>query len=181
MILTDITDFHGNVEYTEINGKFAFKTTSLTHVSLLLLNLNCFIFTYQSCLSSGIERHWGGETQQSCCHHLEMVRSKHFKNLLSFEFNLLYTSLFATDGGFQVPSHTPLEVMNTHFYRSQYIFAKVMFLHVPVCPQGGVGDLQAHTQREVEGSGWGGGMWSPGPHPGRRLRDLAGGGLQAHT
>ena len=50
----------------------------------VFLKLNCFIFTYQSCLSSGIKRHWGGETQQPCCHHLEMVRSKHFKHLFWF-------------------------------------------------------------------------------------------------
>ena len=57
-----------------------------------------------------------------------------------------------------------------------------MFLHVSVCPWwGGAGGIQAHTQREVEGSGWGGvsrppprggvegsglgGGGSPGPHP----------------
>ena len=34
------------------------------------------------------------------------------------------------------------------------------------------GGFQAHTQGEVEGSGWG---LSPGPHPGGRLRGLAGG------
>ena len=60
-------------------------------------------------------------------------------------------------------------------YRPQTMFAKVMFLHVSVCPQWG--DLQAHTR----GGGWG--VWqggSPGPHPGWKLRGLAG-GLQAHT
>ena len=38
------------------------------------------------------------------------------------------------------------------FYRPQKKFAKVMFLHMSVCPQGG---LQAHTQGEVRGSGRG--------------------------
>ena len=51
-----------------------------------------------------------------------------------------------------------------HIYRPQTKFAKVMFLHVSVCPWWGwVGGIQAHTQGEAEGSGWGG---SPGPHPG---------------
>ena len=52
------------------------------------------------------------------------------------------------------------------FYRPQTKFAKVMFLHVSVCPQGGgipacLAGPQAYTKGEVEGSG--------------------GGGLQAHT
>ena len=47
-----------------------------------------------------------------------------------------------------------------------------MFLHVSVCPRGG---LQAHTQGEVEGSGWGGLQ----AHTWGRLRGLAwGGGLR---
>ena len=37
------------------------------------------------------------------------------------------------------------------------------------------GGLQAHTQGEVEGSGWGG---SPGPHPIGKLRGLAWGSGQ---
>ena len=40
------------------------------------------------------------------------------------------------------------------------------------------GILQAHTQGEVEESGQG---YSPGPHPGGKLRGLARGDLQAHT
>ena len=46
-----------------------------------------------------------------------------------------------------------------------------MFLHMSVCPQGG---LQAHTQGgRLRCLAWGG---SPGPHPGGRFRGLAWGG-----
>ena len=47
-------------------------------------------------------------------------------------------------------------------YRPRTKFAKVMFLHVSVILF--TGGLQAHTQGEVEGSGWGQGF--PGPYPG---------------
>ena len=46
-----------------------------------------------------------------------------------------------------------------HCYRPQTKFAKVMFLHMSVCPQGG---LQAHTRGRLRGRGWG----SPGAHRG---------------
>ena len=54
---------------------------------------------------------------------------------------------------------------------------------MPCSSQGGVGSpaclagLQDHTQRELEGSRQGG---SPGPHPGGKLRDLAGGSPDPH-
>ena len=62
-----------------------------------------------------------------------------------------------------------------HIYRPETKFAKVMFLHVSVCPQGGSpgpypGGSPGHTQRE-----------SPGPHRGGGSRDPHWGGLQAHT
>ena len=66
-------------------------------------------------------------------------------------------------------------------YRPQMRFAKVMFLHlfvshsvhrgcIPACLAG----FQAHTQGELEGSGWEGLQAhaqgaSPGPHPGGRV------------
>ena len=45
-----------------------------------------------------------------------------------------------------------LNLVVVYIYRPQTKFAKVMFLHISVCPRGG-GGLQAHTQGEVEGSG----------------------------
>ena len=70
-------------------------------------------------------------------------------------------------------------------YRPQTTFAKVMFLHVPVCPQGwGVGDgvvmvsqhaLQVISQHALQVS-----RGSPGPHPEGRLRGLAGGSPGPH-
>ena len=72
----------------------------------------------------------------------------------------------------------------SHFYRPQTKFAKVMFLHVSVCPQG-MGVVSQHVlqvsrpthRQEVEGSGLGGLQahtlgGSPGPHWG---------GFQAHS
>ena len=54
-------------------------------------------------------------------------------------------------------------------YHPQTKFAKVMFLHMSVCPQQEGWYPSMHCR-------------SPGPHPGGRLRGLAwGGGLQAHT
>ena len=50
-----------------------------------------------------------------------------------------------------------------------------MFLHVSVILFTGVGGLQAHTWREVEGSDWGGGFSRPTP------RGLAGGCVSEHA
>ena len=57
---------------------------------------------------------------------------------------------------------------------SQHAVQQVSGGGIPACLAG----FQAHTQGEVEGSGWGG---SPGPHPRGKLRGLAWWGLQAHT
>ena len=83
------------------------------------------------------------------------------------------------------------------YYRQQTKFAKVMFLHVSVCPQGGgvsqhalqvsvyrggipacIAGLPAHTQEKVEGSGLGGGVSRP--TPGGKLKGLAGGSPVPH-
>ena len=67
-----------------------------------------------------------------------------------------------------------------NIYHPKTKFAKVVFLHVSVCPQWGGGiparlaGLQAHTRGGERLRGLARG--SPGPHPGRRLRGLAGGG-----
>ena len=94
---------------------------------------------------------------------------------------------------FKAPSSGIFKVMNLRlYYRPQTLFAKVMFLQVSVCPQGG---LQAHiwggrlgvwrgeggSPGPHPGGGWG--VWpggSPGPHPVGRLGVWLGGGLQAH-
>ena len=93
-----------------------------------------------------------------------------------------------------IPSFIPVSI--SHNYRPQTKFAKVMFLHVSVCPQGGgcggvipacLAGFQTHTQREAWGVWLGRG--SPGPHPGGKLRGLAWGvsmptpkgGLHTHT
>ena len=81
-----------------------------------------------------------------------------------------------------------------HFYRPQTKFAKVMFLHVSVCPQGvGVSRPWPRPKVEVEGSDLGGclgphpgggwGVWPGGsrPTPRGRLGGLAGGCVSRPT
>ena len=89
--------------------------------------------------------------------------------------------------------------INNFNYHPQTKFAKVMFLHMSVCPRGGGWYPSMHCRWypsmpcRSPGGGWYPSMpcRSPGPHPGGKLRGLAwgefpgphleGGGLQAHT
>ena len=95
-------------------------------------------------------------------------------------------------------------MISSTYYRLQTKFAKVMFLHMSVCP-GGISQhaLQVVSQHALQ-QVWGGWYPSmpcrfPGPHPGGKLRGILpggspgphqrgklrgsgqGGGLQAHT
>ena len=78
----------------------------------------------------------------------------------------------------EILSHLFCKCCNLITVLPQTKFAKVMFLHVSVILSRGEGipaclaGLQAHTQGEVEGSGWG----VSRPTPMEKLRDLAGGG-----
>ena len=54
------------------------------------------------------------------------------------------------------PENDPSSMKSEGNYRPQTKFAKVMFLHVSVCPQGGVS--RPRPRGDIEGSGRGGGV-----------------------
>ena len=83
-----------------------------------------------------------------------VLKSVHFVTIVLFKLLILFKStLLFKENSKEYPCK-----VSTLSLLPQTKFAKVMFLHVSVILFTGVGGLQAHTWREVEGSDWGGGV-----------------------
>ena len=100
--------------------------------------------------------------------------------ILTVRYQWSFAKIFIGGSKGKPGTHAPSQSNFFHFYRPQRSWGKVIFSEACV-------KNSAHTQ----GGGWGvwsRGGWSPGPHPGGKLRGLAGGSpgphlghLQAHT